>query len=262
MAVALANTPRNAAAATGARLFLVRLAGVITGLIAWQVIAWSVAAIPGPARVAAFLLSEARAGVIGPAVATSSLRLGLGLLIAMPAGILVGLLVGAVPLADKILGYVNVMLLAMPAAIWSFLALMWFGFATAAPVSAVALTAVPFVIFNIAGGVRAMPKDVVLMSESFQVSKRRTLLHLYLPALSGAIFASLRFAIINGWNAVILSEWFGSTAGVGWRARFWYDANRMEGVAAWIVLFVVLLGIVEAVVIGPLQRRANAWRVP
>jgi sulfonate transport system permease protein len=83
---------------------------------------------------------------------------------------------------------------------------------------------------------------------------------LVLPFVMDYVFTGLRFGIIVGWNAVLLSEWFASTEGVGWRTRYWYDANDFDGFVAWILLFVGFIVIFDRLVLAPIQNRVFRWR--
>jgi NitT/TauT family transport system permease protein len=86
--------------------------------------------------------------------------------------------------------------------------------------------------------------------------------HLIMPAVAGYIFAGLRFAIIVGWNGILLSEWFSGQAGVGFRTRYWFDANRYRGFVGWVIVFIVFIVVVDRVVLNRLQARAFRWRDP
>jgi NitT/TauT family transport system permease protein len=66
--------------------------------------------------------------------------------------------------------------------------------------------------------------------------------------------------MIMGWNGVLLAEWFGGSGGVGYRARFWYDANRFGGFAAWVVLFVGFIVILDRFVLDRAIQRSFRWR--
>ena len=72
-------------------------------------------------------------------------------------------------------------------------------------------------------------------------------------------FTGVRLAIMAGWNSLLIVEWFGATSGVGWRARFWYDALRYPGFVAWIFLFVLLITLLDRLLLSPLERRAFQW---
>ena len=73
-------------------------------------------------------------------------------------------------------------------------------------------------------------------------------------------YAGLRFAVIIGWNAVLLVEWFSASEGVGWRSRYWYDENRYKGFVGWVILFIAFIVLLDRLVLVRLQRRAFLWR--
>jgi ABC-type nitrate/sulfonate/bicarbonate transport system permease component len=105
-----------------------------------------------------------------------------------------------------------------------------------------------------------VPRDLRRMSGAFHVPAYRRLRHLLLPAVTGYLFAGFRFAVIIGWNAVLLAEWFSASEGVGWRARYWYDANRYKGFMAWVLIFIAFIVLLDRLVLVRLQRRAFRWR--
>ena len=65
---------------------------------------------------------------------------------------------------------------------------------------------------------------------------------------------------MSAWNGLLLAEWFGATSGVGWRARYWYDANQLDGFLAWVLLFIAFLIAVNQA-LGLLEKRATRWRL-
>jgi NitT/TauT family transport system permease protein len=84
--------------------------------------------------------------------------------------------------------------------------------------------------------------------------------HIVAPAVAGSTVAAVRFAIMSAWNGLLLAEWFGSTSGVGWRSRYWYDANQLDGFFAWVLVFIIVLVIADLLILGPIERRATRWR--
>ena len=76
----------------------------------------------------------------------------------------------------------------------------------------------------------------------------------------GYVFAGMRFAMIVSWNGVLLFEWFNGQVGVGYRTRYWFDANRYPGFHGWVVSFIVFIVLLDRIVLTPLQNRAFRWR--
>ena len=237
-----------------------RVTSYIVGLLAWQILGALYERVPGPIEVVQFLADEFASGDVWPNFYATADRFLWGLAIAIVAGVLFGLVIGMWPLARALLKDTMMVGLAIPAIIWALLTALWFGFAWKAPVLTVALTATPFVAVNVAQGVEATPRDLVRMSKAFGVPLQRRVRGLVLPFVMDYVFTGVRFAIIVGWNGVLLSEWFASTKGVGWRTRYWYDANNFDGFVAWVVLFVVFIVVLDRLALVPIQKRVFRWR--
>ena len=237
-----------------------RVTSYVVGLVAWQVLGAIYDRVPGPVEVAEFLVEEFGRGGVWSNFAITVERFFAGVGIAFVAGLALGLVIGMWPLARALLKDTMVVGLAIPAIIWALLTALWFGFAWKAPVLTVALTATPFVAVNVTQGVQAAPRDLIRMSTAFGVPLQRRVRELVLPFVMDYVFSGLRFGIIVGWNGVLLSEWFASTKGVGWRTRYWYDANNFDGFVAWIVLFVLFIVVFDRLVLAPIQRRVFRWR--
>ena len=245
-----------------------RITAYVLFLIGWQILSVVVPRVPGPWEVFVFILVEITEGRHGGVVPgqfwehffVTIQRFIIGLVMAVIGGTLLGVLIGSSPLARSLLNDTLLVFLALPAVIWAFLTVMWFGIGPRAPIFTTALSAAPFIAVNVAQGVRAIGPDLYRMSAAFGVSPAKRMRHLVLPAVMGYVFAGIRFAIIIGWNGVLLAEWFGAAEGVGWRARIWYDANRYRGFVGWVIVFIVFILAVDRLVLTPFQRRAFRWR--
>jgi ABC-type nitrate/sulfonate/bicarbonate transport system permease component len=237
-----------------------RITSYIFGLALWQLLGGLYERVPGPVEVVRFLVDEIGRGGVWDNFLLTAERFFAGLGIAFVAGVALGLAMGMWGFARALLKDTLTVGLAIPAIIWALLTALWFGFAWKAPVLTVALTATPFIAVNVLQGVEAAPRDLLRMSKAFGVSLQRHVRELVLPFVMDYVFTGLRFGIIVGWNGVLLSEWFASTEGVGWRTRYWYDANNFDGFVAWIVLFVGFIVVFDRLVLAPIQARVFRWR--
>lgn len=239
-------------------------------LILWQLVTIVAPRVPSPASVAEFLYIEITGGSHGGVVTGEfwehfafTLRyFTLGLLIGFVAGVGVGTLIGSSRLGHALFNDSVLVLLTMPAVVWAFLATMWFGISWRAPVVAVAASAFPFVVINVAQGVRSITPELKNMSQAYSVGRWKRFRYLTMAAVTGYLFAGLRFAIIVGWNGILLWEWFSGQAGVGHRTRYWFDANRYRGFVGWVIVFIVFIVVVDRVILNRLQARAFRWRDP
>ncbi|VEG58501.1 nitrate/sulfonate/bicarbonate ABC transporter inner membrane protein [Mycolicibacterium aurum] len=236
------------------------LAAVLSILAAWQLAVVIGNRVPSVGDTITRLGAEATAGELWHNLAISMNRFLLGLVAALVVGAALGVLMGLSRIADLAFSDLNAAALAIPAVIWALLTTMWFGFGWLTPVVTVFLSGLPFVVVNIAKATRAVPADLVLMARSFGVPRARALREIVVPAVAGSTVAAVRFAIMSAWNGLLLAEWFGATSGVGWRARYWYDANQLDGFLAWVLVFILLLVIADLLLLGPIERFATRWR--
>jgi ABC-type nitrate/sulfonate/bicarbonate transport system permease component len=247
---------------------LARLASYLFLLVVWQLVALYEDRFPGPAEVFRFLWIEVTGGRHGGIVrgeflepfAATLPRFALGIAISMVLGVVTGVVIGGSKFAEALFRDTLLVLVALPAIIWAFLTQMWMGLGDDAVVITTFLSAFPFVAVNVVQGIQAVPRDLLRMSRSYHVSRYRRWRHMLIPAVTGYLFAGLRFAVIVGWNAVLLGEWFSASDGVGWRSRYWYDANRYQGFVAWVILFIAFIVLLDRLVLVRLQRRAFRWR--
>lgn len=245
-----------------------RFASYVFLVVVWQLVALYEDRFPEPLETIQFLWVEVTASSHGGVVRGQFLehflstlpRFGIGLAIAMVLGIVVGVVIGGSRIAEALFKDTLLVLLALPAIIWAFLTVMWFGLGDDAVVITTFLSAFPFVAVNVVQGINAIPRELRRMSGAFHVPLVKRVRHMQIPAVTGYLFAGLRFAAIIGWNAVLLGEWFASSEGVGWRSRYWYDANRYRGFVAWVILFVGFIVLLDRLVLVRLQRHAFRWR--
>lgn len=245
-----------------------RITAYVAFVVIWQLLSIIIPRVPDPIEVSVFIWTELTGGSHGGVLRgqffnhfiVTVQRFSIGLIIAVVLGTLLGIIVGSTSIARALLNDTILVFLALPAIIWAFLTTMWFGIGPDAPIVTTVLSAFPFVTVNVAEGVRAVGPELHRMSAAFGVSLQRKMRYMVIPAVMGYLFAGIRFGVIIGWNAVLLSEWFGSAEGVGWRTRFWYDANRYRGFVGWVIIFIVFIVLLDRLVLSRLQKRAFHWR--
>jgi ABC-type nitrate/sulfonate/bicarbonate transport system permease component len=237
-----------------------RTASYLAFLVLWILADLLFTRVPGPVEVVERLVDEFSRGEVFGNFGSTIYRFGIGVALATVVGIAVGVAMGLSQLSRAFFESPVLVGLSIPAIIWAFLTVMWFGFGNTGPIVTTFLTALPFVIINVAQGVRGVSRDLRDMSSTYNVPLNRRVKDMVLPAVTGYVAAGVRFAMIMGWNGVLLAEWFGGSGGVGYRARFWYDANRFGGFAAWVVLFVGFIVILDRFVLDRAIQRSFRWR--
>ena len=278
MSIEIPEAPSTAATAELPRDYLVRrgwrsnrlippllFAALFLGGWYLAVATINTALLPNPAEVAVFIWNELRADTIAKhnvyqTFGISLVRHTAGLVIALVLGSLIGLLMGRSRRATAFLGDFVIADLNMPYLLWALLWSLWLGFSFWTPVFTIVLAAVPFVITNVAEGVRNVPRDLLDMATSYGVDRRRVIRHLVVPSLMPFLFAGFRYALSLGWKAVVIAELFGSDRGVGWMLKFWYDAHRITALVGYTFFFVVLAVLIDRVILVGLSRRVFRWQ--
>lgn len=238
-------------------------------LVLWQYLTMRNDRVPALDEVLAFLQTELTGGSHGGAISgefwsplsVSLARYAAGLAIGLPLGVVLGLLIGASRRLGAVFTDTVLVLLVLPSVVWAFVASLWFGFGSTAPIVAVVLTAVPFVAFNLKSGIDSVDAAMTEMSRSFRVPAGRRVMHLLLGGALPSLVTGVRLAFMTSWNSLLIVEWFGATAGVGWRARFWYDALRFPGFVAWMLLFIVIITLLDWLVLRRWERHAARWQM-
>lgn len=192
--------------------------------------------------------------------AISLLRLTVGFVIAMAVGTVLGLAMGVSKRVDAFFHDWVMAILAMPALVWALFLSIVFGFGNTAPILTVILAGIPFVIINVREGVRNTPKELIDMGKSFDVPQNKITRHVLLPSLMPFFFAAIRYAYSIGWKGLVIAEVFGSSVGMGWTIKFWYDAHRAHGVIGYALFFIIFAMTLEKLVFDPLAKRAFKWR--
>jgi len=246
---------------------LPRVLSVVLLLGFWQLVVphLSTLLIPTPLEIGQTMLSElqgqttARATVYESFAITLS-RLGVGLVLSLVIGTAIGVAMGMSSRFDAMLRDFVYGGLAMPYVIWALLVALWFGFTFTTPVVVVVLASIPFVITNVAEGVRAVPKDIVDMARSFSVPNHHVLRHVVVPSIMPFFFAAFRYAVSLGWKALAVAEVFGSSSGAGWVIRYFFDGRQMEGLFAYLGFFIIFAIVMDFLVFKLLSDRVFRWR--
>lgn len=249
------------------RPWFINLLAVAILLAIWQYLTTINTRVPSVDEVISFLGVEMGGGSHGGMIrgefwsplVISLQRYGIGLAVGIPLGAALGLLIGGSQRFRSVLNDTVLVLLVLPSVVWAFAASLWFGFGSTAPIVAVVLTAVPFMAFNLSSGIRALDPGLSLMSDAFRVPRMRRATHLLVGGSLSSAVTGVRLAFMTSWNSLLIVEWFG-TSGVGWRARFWYDALRFPGFVAWILLFVVFITLLDWLVLRRLERISARWQ--
>jgi ABC-type nitrate/sulfonate/bicarbonate transport system permease component len=150
--------------------------------------------------------------------------------------------------------------LALPSIFAAVFAAMFFGVSDITPMVAGAAIAFPFLAQNMYEGVKNVDSELIEMSSSFDLSRRRIVKNVLLRSILPEFFSGTRYAFAICWKIVVLSEFISTENGLGFMIRMQLNSVNLTGVIAWTLVFTVVILLVEYGIFQQIEKRVFAWR--
>ncbi len=208
----------------------------------WQVGTWALALRtpiadqfgPLPAVHAAWGLLEG--GELWYHARLSLHRLALGLLLALAAGVPLGLALGlSRAFAQATTPLMQFLRMVSPLS-WMPLAVIVLGVGDAPVVFLLAFAAVWPIVLNTAAGVAALDPNWLLLGRSLAATRREVLLRIVLPGITAQLLTGVRLALGLLWIVIVPAEMLGVSAGLGYLILDTRDRLAYPELMATIVL--------------------------
>jgi len=243
-------------------LLLTRLGSALGFLLLW----WGLAAwtgdraLPGPPEVLRAATEAMAEGSLPQALAATLARVAGAFLLAMLAGTALGILMGRSRLADAAGDFWLLLLLNLPALVVILLAYIWFGQTEAATIIAVALVKFPGVTVAVREGARALDPGLEEMARVYRFGLLARWRDVILPQLQPYLAGAARAGLATAWKIVLVAELLGRPSGVGFEMNIRFQIFDVAGLLAYALTFAAVMLLIEAGLVRPLERRAQAWR--
>ena len=245
---------------TAARDRLVSLLGFLALWWLGSILAGSPALLPSPARVGAFAWRELLSGDLPSAFGATLARVAIAFTLAMIGGSVVGYAAGRSARFNALIDSWVVIALNLPVLVVIVLAYIWIGLNDTAAVLAVILAKAPTVIVTVREGARALDPGLAEMARVFRLPLPSRLRHVVAPQLLPYLAAAGRSGLSITWKIVLVVELLGRPSGVGYVLNLMFQNFNVTGILAYGLTFAGLMLLVEAAILQPLERSANAWR--
>jgi NitT/TauT family transport system permease protein len=193
-----------------------------------------------------------------PALGSTLTGYSVGLLLAIPAAIAIGVAMGRNRLVDLILGpYVNALYVTPRIALIPLLVL-WFGLDFRLRVAIVFLSAVFPIIVNTYAGMKEVDQALLDVGRVFTANRSQRLRTIVLPGSLPYIFTGLRLGVARALGGVIVAEMTASISGIG---RLLGNYGRFFKVGELFVTIITIgiLGLVLTMGLAFIQRRFAPW---
>ncbi len=216
--------------------------------------------LPSPEQVLAVFLRLLRSGDLPFNIAITLARVAVAFGLAMVVGSVLGYLAGRSARFDAVIDPWLTVGLNLPVLVVIVLAYIWIGLNDLAAVLAVAIAKTPTVVVTIREGARAFDPQLDDLAIIYRLSRRRRLRRVALPQLAPYLAAAGRSGLSITWKIVLMVELLGRPNGVGFELNLQFQNFDVAGILAYGLSFAAIMLVVEATLLQPWERRANAWR--
>jgi ABC-type nitrate/sulfonate/bicarbonate transport system permease component len=238
-------------------------AAVIVTLAVWQA-AWSAGKISplfmsGPSAIAKRFHDDLLQGHLLGDLAYSGKNFAIGFVLAVIAGVLLGVVVGWYKRVEMVLGPFLNALYATPRVAMVPLIIIWFGIGMWSKVFIVFISAFFPVLINTIGGMRAIDRDLLRAARAFCASDRQIFTTVAIPGAVPFILTGIRQGVALGLIGVVVGEMFGGSQGIGFMVAYGGQTFATDTLFVG-VLIIAFAGIVLTSLAEQLEKRFSRWR--
>ena len=186
-------------------------------------------------------------------------RLAASVAFSMIVGVIIGGAMGTISVIRPVLRAIIVIDTGIPALSWMLVAVFWFRDPEVRIFFILTVILLPFYALNVYEGIRALPRELVDMVESFRPSRWHVLRYLVMPHIVPYIFLTTKSVIGYAIRMAVFAELVASAIGIGSRMSLAQSTFRIDQVFAWTFLLVILnIGLQAGV--GALEKVFLKWR--
>ena len=183
-------------------------------------------------------------------VASSSLRIISGFILALIAGILLAAAAFNNRLIQELISPIMKIMKAIPVASFIILALLWLNSKTNLSVLIPFMMVLPLIYTNVLQGLRSADEKLLQMAQVYRLSRVKKVQAIYIPAVLPYLISTISFGVGFCWKAGIAAEVIGIPSGsIGERL---YEAKLylMTGeLFAWTLVIIVISMLFEKTVL-------------
>jgi NitT/TauT family transport system permease protein len=190
---------------------------------------------------------------------TTLARVAAGLVSAFAAGSVIGMLMGASPVAARYLLPPIRFVQGIPSLSWVIMAVIWFQIVELRVWFVMVLITLPGFALQAYDSYRAIPADLRDMAHSFRPGRWALFREVTLPAITPGIFTAWKVNLGLAIRMVLIAELVGTSVGVGAQLLSAEQLLDMTAVVAWTLLLAIIMLLAQGG-IELLESRALRYR--
>jgi NitT/TauT family transport system permease protein len=214
--------------------------------------------LPAPDAVVERLIFLARHADLVAHLGTSASELLFGFVLGSAAGALASSWFFHVPIAERLVSPLIVLVQTSPKIALAPLLVLWMGFGPSSKIVLVAVVVFLPVMAATLSGIRAIPSSAWDLCRILKLSSTVRFLRVELPYALPGIFAGMRIGATQAITAVVIGELLGAKQGLGVLLAMGQE-NSDAAIVIAIVAVLSLMGYALYLLVGWLERRCLGW---
>jgi len=227
-------------------VFAKKIGFYIILVVLWQAISmsgvWPNNIFPSPYEVGEDLAYSAADGSLFFGIATSIMRLAIGLSIAIVGGVVLGIFMARVETVNQTIGSLVLGLQSIPSIAWVPLAILWFGLTDTGIIFVTAIGAIFAVTINTYTGVKNINPHYIEAARNMGAKGTQLVTNVLIPAAFPYMISGFKQGWAFAWRGVIGAELLFSFLGLGFLLNVGRQLNDVSQVIA-IMLVIMIIGI-------------------
>lgn len=214
--------------------------------------------VPKPVQIVLDLANVWGLELVVQQVGISLYRLGVGLIGAIVAGILLGLLIGSSRIARKLTGPLFEFIRAVPPPVLLPILLLVIGIGDSSKIFLIFLGCLWPILLNTIDGVRSVDQVLADTTRTYGMTGWARFRHFVFPAALPRVMTGIRLALPIAIILMVVSELYGAIDGLGYQLTLFKQTFKTG--AMWSgILLIGLIGILLALLFRVIERRVLAW---
>ena len=186
-------------------------------------------------------------------------RVALGFAVGSAAAIVLGTLTGLSRRVSEAVEPTLQALRTVPTLAWAPLLLLWLGIDEAPKVTLVAIGAFFPVYVNLVAGIHNVDRKLIEVARVYDLSPRAIARRVVIPASLPSLMTGLRLGLSQAWLFVVVAEFFGASAGLGFRLTDSQQSSRVDLMFVALIALAIL-GKLTDMVLRAVEERTLRWR--
>jgi sulfonate transport system permease protein len=186
-------------------------------------------------------------------------RVAVGFAIGSAAALVLGTLSGLSRRVSEAVEPTLQALRAVPTLAWAPLLLLWLGIDEAPKITLVAIGAFFPVYVNLVAGIHNVDRKLIEVARVYDLSPRAVALRVVIPASLPSLMTGLRLGLSQSWLFIVVAEFFGASAGLGFRLTDSQQSSRVDLMFVALISLAIL-GKVTDMLLYAVEDRTLRWR--